>query len=157
MARGKRLGYLRQEAVDAFTDRQGTVYAEMLTVFSSLQARQEQLTVLEARMAAGEDDPSLLDTYGNLQHAFAEDGGYDYEVNIQRTLTGLGLGKNTWQMPISHLSGGQKTRLLLARLLLEKPDLLILDEPTNHLDIETVAWLESTLKEWQRRLPDRQP
>jgi ATP-binding cassette subfamily F protein 3 len=149
MARNRRLGYLRQEAVDAFTDRQGTVYAEMLTVFSGLQARQEQLTALETRMAAGEDAPGLLEKYGNQQHAFAEDGGYDYEVNIQRTLTGLGLGKNTWQMPISHLSGGQKTRLLLARLLLEKPDLLILDEPTNHLDIETVDWLESTLKDWQ--------
>jgi ATP-binding cassette subfamily F protein 3 len=148
MARGRRLGYLRQEAVDAFSDRQGTVYAEMLTVFAGLQARQEHLTELEARMAAGENDPGLMDKYGSMQHAFAEDGGYDYEVNIQRTLTGLGLGKNTWQMPISHLSGGQKTRLLLARLLLEKPDLLILDEPTNHLDIETVAWLESTLREW---------
>jgi ATP-binding cassette subfamily F protein 3 len=149
MARGRRLGYLRQEAVDAFSDSQGTVYAEMLTVFSGLEARQEQLTALEARMAAGEDDPGLLEKYGNLQHTFSEDGGYDFEVRIQRTLTGLGLGKNTWQMPISHLSGGQKTRLLLARLLLEKPDLLILDEPTNHLDIETVGWLESTLKDWQ--------
>jgi ATP-binding cassette subfamily F protein 3 len=149
IARGRRLGYLRQEAVDAFSDRQGTVYAEMLTVFTGLQTRQEQLNALEARMADGEDDPALMERYGGLQHAFAEDGGYEYEVSIQRTLTGLGLGKNTWQMPIGHLSGGQKTRLLLARLLLEKPDLLILDEPTNHLDIETVAWLESTLKEWQ--------
>lgn len=149
IARGKRLGYLRQEAVDAFTDRQGTVYAEMLTVFNHLHARQEQLTALETRMAAGEDDPKLLETYGKLQQSFAEDGGYDFEVQIQRTLTGLGLGKTNWQMPINHLSGGQKTRLLLARLLLEKPDLLILDEPTNHLDIETVDWLEGTLKEWR--------
>jgi len=149
IARGKRLGYLRQEAVDAFTDRQGTVYAEMLTVFNHLHARQEQLTILESRMSAGEDAPDLLETYGKLQQSFVEDGGYDYEVQIQRTLTGLGLGKNTWQMPINHLSGGQKTRLLLARLLLEKPDLLILDEPTNHLDIETVDWLEGTLKEWR--------
>jgi ATP-binding cassette subfamily F protein 3 len=121
----------------------------MLTVFTHLHIRQEQLNAMEARMAAGEDDPKLLENYGNVQQAFTEDGGYGYEVRIQRTLTGLGLGKTTWQMPISHLSGGQKTRLLLARLLLEKPDLLILDEPTNHLDIETVDWLENTLKEWQ--------
>jgi len=149
IARGRRLGYLRQEAVDAFSDRQNSVYSEMLSVFTHLQGRQDQLTALEMRMSAGENNPELLEEYGNRQHAFAEDGGYDYELRIQQTLTGLGLGKSTWQMPISHLSGGQKTRLLLARLLLEKPDLLILDEPTNHLDIETVDWLECTLREWQ--------
>ncbi len=149
IARGRRLGYLRQEAVEAFSDRQNTVYSEVLSVFNGLQVRQDQLSELEMRMSTGEDTPELLEEYGKRQHAFAEDGGYDYEVRIQQTLTGLGLGKSTWQMPINHLSGGQKTRLLLARLLLEKPDLLILDEPTNHLDIETVDWLENTLQEWQ--------
>lgn len=149
LARGRRLGYLRQEAVEAFADRDNTVYAEMLIVFEGLQAKQDQLTALEAQMSNGEFSESLLERYGELQQAFEHAGGYDYEVRIQRTLDGLGLGKSTWNQPLRHLSGGQKTRALLARLLLEKPDLLMLDEPTNHLDIEAVEWLEHTLQEWE--------
>jgi ATP-binding cassette subfamily F protein 3 len=149
LARGRRIGYLRQEAVEAFADRTNTVYAEMLTVFTDLQARQARLNEMEARMSQGDTSEELLSTYGNLQDAFAQAGGYDYELGIQRTLTGLGLGKDAWDMPLNHLSGGQKTRALLARLLLEKPDLLMLDEPTNHLDIEAVEWLEHTLRDWE--------
>jgi ATP-binding cassette, subfamily F, member 3 len=149
IARNKRLGYLRQEAVEAFAHRQNTVYAEMLTVFADLQTRQDDLHALEARMSGGEYSDGLLEEYGVLQEAFEKDGGYDYEVRIQQTLEGLGLGKKYWSMPLDHLSGGQKTRALLARLLLEKPDLLMLDEPTNHLDIEAVEWLEKTLREWE--------
>ena len=152
MARGRRLGYLRQEAVDAFASRENTVYHEMLTVFDDLQAQQTRLHALEAEMAAnhktGEQLEALLDEYGKLQQAFESAGGYDFDLRIQQTLDGLGLGKQYWHMPLSHLSGGQKTRALLARLLLEKPDLLMLDEPTNHLDIEAVEWLERTLREW---------
>lgn len=148
-AKNRRLGYLRQEAVDAFADRHGTVYAEMLTVFTGLQAQQEHLHTLEAAMAARPDDAALLEEYGRLQHDFELAGGYEYDLRIQQTLQGLGLGRDTWQMPLSHLSGGQKTRALLARLLLEKPDLLMLDEPTNHLDIEAVEWLEHALHEWE--------
>ena len=91
----------------------------------------------------------LLEEYGSRQQDFEAAGGYDYDLRIQQTLEGLGLGKDTWDMPLNHLSGGQKTRALLARLLLEKPDLLMLDEPTNHLDIEAVEWLERTLREWE--------
>ena len=149
LARGKRLGYLRQEAVDAFADRSNTLYAEMLALFSDLQARQIRLHELENRMAAGDYDEDLLLQYGELLEEFERAGGYDFEVRIQQTLEGLGLGKPNWDMPLSHLSGGQKTRALLARLLLEKPDLLMLDEPTNHLDIEAVEWLERTLHEWE--------
>lgn len=152
MARGKRLGYLRQEAVDAFADRQNTVYSEMLIIFSEMQARQARLHEMEDRMSSGnlsdEEMETLLEQYGKAQEAFEQDGGYAYEITIQQTLEGLGLGKNYWHMPLNHLSGGQKTRALLARLLLEKPDLLMLDEPTNHLDIEAVEWLEHTLREW---------
>ena len=152
IARSRRLGYLRQEAVDAFANRENTVFAEMLTVFTDLQARQNQLHELEARMSnpdlSDEELERLLDEYGSQQMAFEADGGYGFELRIQQTLEGLGLGKKEWHMPLNHLSGGQKTRALLARLLLEKPDLLMLDEPTNHLDIEAVEWLEHALRDW---------
>jgi len=156
IARGKRLGYLRQEASDilgktsgAFAMHENSVYGEMLTVFAGLQKQQAQLHRLEAVMAGGCYTEEVLAAYGELQAAFEHAGGYDYDLRIQQTLQGLGLGKQTWDMPLSHLSGGQKTRLLLARLLLEKPALLMLDEPTNHLDAEAIEWLEHTLKEWQ--------
>ncbi len=148
LARGRKLGYLRQEAMDAFADRENTVYEEMLTIFSHLQVQQSQLHELEEVMASGDYDDGLMSTYGKLQEEFEKAGGYDYDIRIQQTLQGLGLGKTCWDMPLKLLSGGQKTRALLARLLLEKPDLLILDEPTNHLDIEAVEWLEKTLLEW---------
>ena len=149
LARGRRIGYLPQEAMDAFEDPQQTIYAEMLTVFSQVQAQQARLSQLEAAMSAGNYTVALLEEYGDLQEAFERAGGYDYELRIQQTLDGLGLGKQSWSMPISHLSGGQKTRALLARLLLQKPDLLMLDEPTNHLDLEAVEWLERKLSEWE--------
>lgn len=152
-ARGRRMGYLRQEAVEAFANRENTVYSEMLAVFSDLHKQQERLHELEAQMARKDiseaELEAVLDQYGRLQEAFDKAGGYDFEVRIQQTLDGLGLGKQHWHMPLNHLSGGQKTRALLARLLLEKPDLLMLDEPTNHLDIEAVEWLERTLREWE--------
>ncbi|MCC7361900.1 MAG: ABC-F family ATP-binding cassette domain-containing protein [Anaerolineales bacterium] len=148
LARGRRLGYLRQEAVEAFAARDNTVYAEMLTVFAPLQAQQARLHALEADMAAGHHTAALLEEYGDRQAAFAQAGGYDYEVRIQQTLTGLGFGRGQWELPLAHLSGGQKTRALLARLLLEAPDLLILDEPTNHLDTDAVEWLETALRQW---------
>ncbi len=166
IARGRQLGYLRQEASDtlgkasgagtlgkasgagAFAQDQNTVYAEMLTVFSDLQRMQSDLHKLEAEMAGGCYTEEVLATYGELQAAFEHAGGYDYDLRIQQTLQGLGLGKQTWDMPLAHLSGGQKTRLLLAKLLLEKPALLMLDEPTNHLDAEAIEWLEHTLNEW---------
>ncbi len=148
LARGRKLGYLRQEAMDAFADRDNTVYEEMLAIFAQLQIQQAHLNELEGVMAAGEYDDGLISTYGKLQEDFEKAGGYDYEIRIQQTLQGLGLDKTCWSMPLKLLSGGQKTRALLARLLLEKPDLLILDEPTNHLDIEAVEWLEKTLRDW---------
>jgi len=148
LARSRRMGYLRQEAMDAFAARDNTVYAEMLTVFGDLLDRQARLSEMEDRMSAGDHSPEMLAEYGRFQEAFDRDGGYEYDIRIQQTLDGLGLGKKHWNMPLNQLSGGQKTRALLARLLLEKPDLLMLDEPTNHLDIEAVEWLEHTLKEW---------
>lgn len=150
IAKSRKMGYLRQEAVEAFADRENSVYHEMLSVFTELRAQQNTLHEMEAQMAhANGDLDALLERYGKLQADFEHAGGYEYELNIQQTLEGLGLGKDTWDMPLNHLSGGQKTRALLARLLLEKPDLLMLDEPSNHLDIDAVEWLERTIREWQ--------
>ncbi len=149
MARNRRIGYLRQEAVEAFGNQNNSVYTEMLAVFKEIHQRQAQLHELELQMTKAEDGlDALLEEYGRLQEAFELDGGYDFEVRIKQTLEGLGLGKDAWHTPLNHLSGGQKTRALLARLLLEKPDLLMLDEPTNHLDVDAVEWLENTLNNW---------
>ncbi len=146
LAKSRRLGYLRQEAVEAFAQRENTVYQEMLTVFAPLHEMQARLHVMEEGMSGGEASEELLNRYSELQEAFTHAGGYDYDVRIKQTLDGLGFKATDWEMPLSHLSGGQKTRALLARLLLEGPDLLIMDEPTNHLDVEAIEWLETTLR-----------
>jgi ATP-binding cassette subfamily F protein 3 len=149
--RGVRLGYLRQEAMAAFAERDHTVYEEMLTVFADLRAQEGRLRAMEAQMSDGEVSDDLLHRYGKAQERFEMAGGYDYELRIEQTLQGLGLAAHH-DAPLAQLSGGQKTRALLARLLLEKPDLLILDEPTNHLDAEAVEWLEHTLRAWDGAL-----
>jgi ATP-binding cassette subfamily F protein 3 len=150
-ARGTRLGYLAQEAVDAFAGHHNTVHDEMLTVFAGLRAQEENLRELEARMAH-EPHAELLAEYSAAQEAFEHAGGYDYELRIRQVLFGLGFEQDDWDRPLGQLSGGQKTRALLARLLLERPDLLILDEPTNHLDFQAVEWLEGMLKTWDGAL-----
>jgi len=151
-ARGRALGYLRQEAREVFEGRDHSIHAELLDVFAPLRARGEDLHTMEARMAAGDAEGGLLARYGAAQEAFERDGGYTYEARVRRTLEGLGFARDQWDLPVTHLSGGQKTRLLLARLLLEAPDLLILDEPTNHLDVDAVEWLEATLRGWSGAL-----
>ncbi len=142
------LGTLRQEAVLAFAGQDNSVYEEMQTVFSTLREREIELREMEAAMSSGGSSTALLESYGRLQEQFELAGGYSYQVEIKRVLQGLGFPPQEWDTPLLHLSGGQKTRVLLGRLLLEKPDLLILDEPTNHLDIAAVEWLERTLRSW---------
>jgi len=147
-----RLGYHHQEAVDTFASRNNTVYTEMLTVFATLRDLETQMAVLEARMAAGEISDELFAEYSDLQTAYERQGGYTYETRIEQVLQGLDFNVEDRQLPLTHLSGGQKTRALLARLLLEEPDLLMLDEPTNHLDVQAVEWLEKMLQSWQGAL-----
>ncbi|MCD6286844.1 MAG: ABC-F family ATP-binding cassette domain-containing protein [Anaerolineae bacterium] len=152
VSKGTRIGYLEQEAADGFTGLEQTVFEEMLNVFAELRTREVALRRMEAEMAESDASDALLARYGTAQEAFARDGGYDYELQIQQVLSGLGFLDEQQHMPVAHCSGGQKTRALLARLLLEKPDLLVLDEPTNHLDIDAVAWLESALQRWEGAL-----
>lgn len=148
IAKGTRIGYLQQEAAAAFQTLERTVYEELLTVFADLRAQEAALHALEEELAQGEVTEELLERYGAAQEAFEQAGGYEYELRIRQTLTGLGFPPDQHDLLLAHCSGGQQTRVLLGRLLLEKPDLLVLDEPTNHLDVEAVEWLEETLTRW---------
>ncbi len=148
LAKNCKIGYLPQEAAQAFAGNNHTVYQEMLAVYAELRQQEAQLRQLEAKMEAQGGDESLFEQYGALLERFEFAGGYQYETHIKQTLDGLGFDRDSRHLPLTHLSGGQKTRALLARLLLERPDLLILDEPTNHLDIKAVEWLENSLKQW---------
>ncbi|WP_420629289.1 ribosomal protection-like ABC-F family protein [Candidatus Leptofilum sp.] len=148
IAKGTRLGYLPQEAAQAFAGQENSVFEEMLTVFDALREDEATLRQMEQKMANGDHSETLLSSYSQLQERFEHAGGYDYQIRIRQVLTGLGFAEGDWRMPLPHLSGGQKTRVLLGRLLLEKPDLLIMDEPTNHLDVAAIEWLEGMLKTW---------
>ena len=140
------VGYLPQEA-KLESDR--TLWGECLSVFQDLLVRQKELRELELTISEGADNAEdLLKNYGRLQAEFEFSGGYQYETRIHQTLTGLGFSKVDEKRPLQQLSGGERTRALLAKLLLESPDILLLDEPTNHLDIAAVEWLESYLKDW---------
>jgi ATP-binding cassette subfamily F protein 3 len=150
-ARGLTIGYLPQESI---VESENTLWEECLIPLADLLAQRDELARLETEMARaehGEDTEKtqdLLDRYGTLQHQFEHAGGYTYETRIRQVLTGLGFRPEEHHQPLAHLSGGQRTRTLLARLLLDHPDLLILDEPTNHLDTAAVEWLETYVKDW---------
>jgi ATP-binding cassette, subfamily F, member 3 len=145
-ARGLTIGYLPQESV---LESHRTLWQESLLPFSNLQKQEKKLKQLEVQMSAAATSNELLERYGELQQRFEHAGGYTYETRIRQVLTGLGFTDDEFDMPLDHLSGGQRTRALLANLLLEAPTLLVLDEPTNHLDIQAVEWLESTLRDWE--------
>ena len=138
------LSYLAQ---DSRFESENTIYDEMLHVFDDLRRTEKQLRQMELEMGEkfGEDLEKLMSDYDRLSENFRQAGGFTFEADIRAILNGFKFDESMWQMKIAELSGGQNTRLALAKMLLEKPNLLVLDEPTNHLDIETIAWLENYL------------
>ena len=138
------LSYLAQ---DSRFESENTIYDEMLYVFDDLRRTEKQLRQMELEMGekSGDDLDKLMSDYDSLSENFRQAGGFTYEADIRAILNGFKFDESMWQMKIAELSGGQNTRLALAKMLLEKPNLLVLDEPTNHLDIETIAWLENYL------------
>ncbi|MBX3036311.1 MAG: ABC-F family ATP-binding cassette domain-containing protein [Anaerolineales bacterium] len=142
-SKGVRSGYLSQEADFKM---EGTLWDACHSVFENLIKQQNELHRLEELMATNHD---VLEEYGKLQQDFERAGGYTYETRIKQVLTGLGFDTADYELSLEHLSGGQRTRAFLARLLLSDPDLLLLDEPTNHLDIRAVEWLEGYLNQWE--------
>ena len=147
-SREARLGYLPQTP-DLKLD--SSLWQAMETVFADLLARQAELRELEALM--GSENPAERDQalarYGAKLEDFELAGGFTFETRIAQVLGGLGFNEDEFHSPIAYLSGGEKTRALLARLLLEEPDILLLDEPTNHLDLAGIEWLEDQLRHWR--------
>ena len=140
---GVTLGYLEQNAkLDVTLD----IYGEMRSSFAPVLDAMAQMQILEKKMAASPDDAALLEKHDELQNIIDAADGYNMDVNIKKVLSGMGFAQDTWSKNVGVLSGGELTRLRLAKLLLEKPDVLILDEPTNHLDFATMEWLENYLK-----------
>ena len=141
------IGYLEQMGG---LEKDSTVWEEMRSVFRPLLETQKRMHQLEAAMQEG--DLSGADEYHRLQTWFEDNDGYQIDVKIRTVLNGMGFAPDTYDRVISGFSGGEKTRLAIAQLLLEAPNLLILDEPTNHLDFQTVMWLEDYLKDYKGAL-----
>src|SRR5699024_4245544 len=148
-AKGIEIGYLSQHNG---LESDETIWEEMLSVFNDLISEEQQLQEMAAQIeemsATDQYDERLMLEYSTRQENFSENGGYRFKSDIKGVLKGLGFEESDFDLVISNLSGGQKTRLALGKLLLTKPNLLILDEPTNHLDIATLSWLENYLNNY---------
>ena len=136
------IGYVEQQAD---LEISGTLYDELKSAFSDVTALEAAKETMEAELA-GDHDEEKLAQYGRIVERFEHMGGYDFESNIRRAAFGLGFSEEDLQRPVEHFSGGQRTRVGLAKALLREPDFLFLDEPTNHLDIEMIEWLEGFLQ-----------
>jgi ATP-binding cassette subfamily F protein 3 len=150
-ARDLRIGYLPQETSAPDSDGPDsslTLWESCLAAFAALRAQETELGRLETDMADPSRTEDALARYGPLQEAFERSGGYAYPARIRQVLNGLGFTPEEHDRPLEKLSGGERTRASLGKLLLDDPDVLILDEPTNHLDIEAIEWLEGWLRDW---------
>ena len=141
-----RLGYLPQEPQ---LDSDAALYDVMIEAKRELRDMEREMRALEAELAERGDDEARLHRYDELLERYRIAGGYEYESEIHKVLAGLGFSPDDERKPISHLSGGERARAALAKLLLEEPDVLLLDEPTNHLDLQALEWLEGYLSNWK--------
>ena len=146
IAPGKRLGLISQIPV---YPAGYTVEDVLDTAFAPLHQMEEEMASLAARMAAGESDPALLAQYDKLTAAYQSGGGYETQTNKNKVCNGLSIPQDMRQRPFDQLSGGEKTRVNLGRLILEDTDILLLDEPTNHLDLRATEWLEEYLEKFK--------
>lgn len=148
-AKGITIGYLSQHNT---INESLSIYDALLEVFKPLIEKEKRLRELESLMGTSYDLDSIMKEYDSLTVDFEEHGGYSYLSSIKGVLNGLGFSNDQWDTPIGILSGGQKTRIGLGRLLLTNPDLLLLDEPTNHLDVHSIEWLEGYLKGYNKAI-----
>lgn len=148
MPKDLKIGYLKQQL---HTESEDSIYTECEKIFAPLIKMEEELRTLEKEISNPEceDFDNKLLRYGHLQEEFAEKEGYSFPSKIRGTLIGLGFSEEDFSKKVNNLSGGQKSRLALSKMLLEEPDLLLLDEPTNHLDINAISWLEKYLKDYK--------
>ena len=143
ISKNAKLGYMEQHTCS----ENHTVYGELISVFDDLIEIEKQLEQISAELMEGKgDSKSLIEKQDELTEIFTRDGGLTYKSMTRSALLGLGFGAEDFDLPTSKLSGGQRSKLILAKLLLSKADFLLLDEPTNHLDIKAVEWLEDFLK-----------
>ena len=142
-----KIGYLPQKSQ---LDSINTLWEEIVRAFDDLRDLESELKKIENEMSkTRENTQELMSRYGTLQTEFENRGGYTYQVRMGQVLAGLGFSSDDFHIPVNHLSGGQRTRALLAQILLSDTNLLIFDEPTNHLDIGAIHWLEGYLKNYQ--------
>ncbi|MFR7992166.1 MAG: ATP-binding cassette domain-containing protein, partial [Lachnospiraceae bacterium] len=147
LAKGKTIGYLAQHQELSLHQ---TIYEELLSVKQPVIDLEQKMRAAEKQMKqlSGHELEALMETYASLSHQFEQEGGYAYKSEVTGVLKGLGFSEEEFTKHTGVLSGGQKTRIALGKLLLTKPDLLLMDEPTNHLDLNSITWLETYLQNY---------